>query len=170
MYETNKELRELQQLIESSMQKVGEQMRAIFHPPSQTLSGRQVSKHLKGIKHIALATVTSKSEPRVAPVDTIFIHGKFYTSTDKGAFKALHLAKRPQVSVCYFRGDDIAIIVHGKGEIIERTHPDFQEINKVWVKHYGSGVLDWSENGIYIRINPDKMFTHARIPKKFPAC
>ncbi len=168
MYETNQEFRDLQQLIETSMKGAGEQMRAIFHPPSQTLSARQVSKILKGIQHIALATVTSKYEPRVAPVDTIFIHGKFYVSTDKSAFRARHLLKRPQVSVCYYKGDEVVIIVHGKADLIEKTHPDFEAINKVWVDHYGSGVLDWSEQGIYIRVNPEKMFTHARDPKKFP--
>ena len=91
MYETRQELLEMQHLIESSMRGAGDQIRSIFHPPKQTLSAKQVSKHLKGIKHIALATVTSKSKPRVAPVDAIFIHGKFYTSTDKNAFKARHL-------------------------------------------------------------------------------
>ena len=61
------------------------------------------------------------------------------------------------------------IIVHGRADIIEKSNPDFEAINKIWVAHYGSGVLDWSKGGIYIRIDPDKMFTHARYPRKFPA-
>jgi general stress protein 26 len=166
LYETKQELHDLQQLIDSSMTGAGEQMRAIFHPPKETLSARQISKYITGIRHVSLATVTANSEPRVAPVDTIFIHGKFYTSTDKSAFRARHLIKRPQVSVCYFEGDDVAIIVHGKAQLIEKDHPDFEGINKVWVGHYGSGVLDWSDQGLYVRINPEKMFTHARDPKK----
>jgi len=167
MYETARDLNDLQCLLDESMEKAGPHLRSIFHK-KQELSPQQVSTYLQGIKHVAFSTVTSRGRPRVAPLGSVFLHGKFHGSTDMGSYRARHLKKRPWVNLVHFQGDDIAITVHGRAEIIDKNHRDFDGLNKEWVKLYGSGTLDWSPNGIYLRIIPETMFAHATHPEKYP--
>jgi hypothetical protein len=48
--------------------------------PERRLNARQVVRYLQGIKHVAFATVNERGEPRVAPLDGVFIHGRFTVS------------------------------------------------------------------------------------------
>jgi hypothetical protein len=65
VYETPQELEELQALIDRSFAGAGPHLLRIMKP-ERRLTARQVVRYLDGIKHISLATVTARGEPRVA--------------------------------------------------------------------------------------------------------
>ncbi|HEX5939349.1 MAG TPA: pyridoxamine 5'-phosphate oxidase family protein, partial [Dehalococcoidia bacterium] len=75
MYETEAELEALQALIDSSYERAGAHAKSII-TPERMLSARQVAR-LAGDKqvHLAMATVSSKGEPRVSPIDGLLLHG-----------------------------------------------------------------------------------------------
>jgi hypothetical protein len=74
VYETDDDLRWLQSLLEQNHARMDAYMRTIL-TPERTLTARQIVTYLRGITHVALATVTRSGEPRVAPLDGLFIRG-----------------------------------------------------------------------------------------------
>ncbi len=57
---------------------------------------------------MALATVTAKGEPRVAPLDGLFIRGRFHVGTGGAAARVRHLLRQPKVSLTLLGVDLIA--------------------------------------------------------------
>ncbi len=47
--------------------------------------------------------------------------------------------------------------------------PGVKEIDAVFKKHYGGSAFDWSDEGVYVRLDADRFFTYSRTPKKFPS-
>ena len=47
-------------------------------------------------------------------------------------------------------------------------HPDFQRLEDVFRASGCGSVLDWGE-GVYLRVEAEKLFTFARYPERFPA-
>ena len=80
VYETEDELAALQALLDRSYAAAGGHTRSII-TPERRLNARQLVRYLQDTKHIVVGTVTSKGEPRVAPVDGHFLHGRFYFGT-----------------------------------------------------------------------------------------
>jgi uncharacterized pyridoxamine 5'-phosphate oxidase family protein len=166
MYESDVEIIELQSLLNSSMDNAGPHVRSIFDR-NQWLSARQVCLHLHGVKQVAAATVTSKGEPRVAPIDAVFFHRRFYLSTDSKSLRARHLIKRPAVSVTYFEGADPVIIVHGKAMFIHKTDSEFGILDSEWIKAYGKSILELSQTVEFIRVDATTMLAYAFHPERF---
>jgi uncharacterized pyridoxamine 5'-phosphate oxidase family protein len=50
-----------------------------------------VVRFLQGTKHVAFATVNDRGEPRVAPLDGVFIRGRLTVSTGGEAARLRHL-------------------------------------------------------------------------------
>ena len=117
-------------------------------------------KRLSGVKQAAWTTVSSKSEPRVAPVDFVFIHGRFYLSTDLNSLRAKHLKRNPATSVTYFEDISFSVMVHGTGEIVRQNGKYYALARGLFVKHYGRKLIDSIPGIIFVRINPKLMFTH----------
>ena len=70
MYETDDEIRQLQELLTRSHAGMNPHMRAIL-TPDRALTARQVVTYLQGVKQVALATVsevTVTPAPKVAPL------------------------------------------------------------------------------------------------------
>jgi uncharacterized pyridoxamine 5'-phosphate oxidase family protein len=168
MYETEMELNDLQRLLDSSTDKAGTHIRSIFDD-GHRLSARQVCLHLQGVKQVAVATVSSRGEPRVAPIDAVFFHGKFYASTDVRSLRARHLAARPALSLTYFENADPTIIVHGRAEFVRKNQADFAALDSEWVKRYGTSVLGLSDTVFFIRVEPTRMLAYALHPERFPS-
>ncbi len=166
MYETEEELNELQFLLDRSMDNAGAQVRSIFRDEHR-LSAPQLSIHMRGIKQVAAATVSSKGEPRVAPIDSVLFHGKFYLSTDLKSLRAQHLRKRPAVSLTYFESADPVIMVHGVATFIEKDHPSFAGLDSGWIKAYGKSILELSGTVVFIRVEPKTMLAYAFHPERF---
>jgi uncharacterized pyridoxamine 5'-phosphate oxidase family protein len=136
--------------------------------PEYRLSARQVATYLQDTKHVAMATVTARGEPRVSPVDALFIRGRFYISTGGSSLRVRHLRVRPSISITHFVGDEIAVVVHGRATLIERGDPDAEMVNAEFTRVYGSSPYEWSPNTIFIRVDPERMLTYSRTPERYP--
>ncbi len=123
MHETEDDLLELQTLIDRSMAGAGEHLRTIFRPPEHTISARQLAALFQSARQVAVGTVNGRGEPRVAHVDAILLLGRFHFGTDAGSARIRHLRARPALSLAYFEGDDLAVLVHGTGTIIGEGDP-----------------------------------------------
>ena len=161
MYETDDEIRRLQALMDQSYEQAGSHTKDII-TPERRLNARQVVQ-LMGDKqqHLALATVSSRCEPRVSPVDGFLLHGVFYGLTSGASLRARHLKARPAISISCFRGDDFAITVHGTAELIRESHADFAAVDAEVKRIYGSSLVDWGEDTLAIRIHAERIITYA---------
>ena len=167
MFETEAELQKLQAMFDAHLARANKHMTNIV-TPERRLTARQVATYLQGTKHVAFATVTSKGEPRVSPLDSLFIHGRFTLSTGVEATKVAHLRRNPACSPVHVDGDRIAVAVNGTVEWITRDHPDHDEIHAAWTKNYDSDPYDWGEI-VFFRIEPGTMWAYAFHPEEFPA-
>ena len=142
-------------------------MRAIVHPGKYSLNAKQVVKLLDGMKTIAVAAPAPNGDPLVAPMDGWFLHGKFYFSSGSDAVRIRGLQKRARASVAYFEGERFLITAHGHAELMFKGHPGVTEIDAVFHDHYGGSAFDWSEEGVYVRLDADSFYTYSRTPKAF---
>jgi general stress protein 26 len=167
MFETDAELAELDALFQAHLDRANPHMLAIV-TPERRLNARQVARYLTGTNHVAFATVTSKGEPRVSPLDTLFIHGRFTLSTGGEATKLKHLRRNPACSAVHMDGDRIAVAVNGTVEWITRVHPDHDEIHRAWSKNYHSDPYSWGDEIVFFRIQPRSMWAYAFKSAEFP--
>lgn len=168
MYETEDELSWMQRLLDASSERAGAHLRSIFDD-GKRLSARQVSTYLQGVRQVAAAVVTSKGEPRVAPIDAVLFHGRFCLSTDSRSLRARRLARDPSISMTYFEEADPMIVVNGKVAFVRNDHPDFEAVDAEWTKAYGTSTLELSETVVFIRVEPARMLAYAMHPEKFPS-
>ncbi len=166
MYETEDEVRDLQALLDRSHAAMGEHMASIFKP-ERRLSARQVCNYLLDVKHLALATVTARGEPRVGPIDAFFLHGRFYFGSAKTSARYRHLVKRPACSAVHMVGEEIGITVHGRAAMVTHGDPGHdlyvQESNRVY------GTTGYSLGDVFVaRLEPERMYTFASNPAKYP--
>lgn len=167
MFETEAELAEIQAMFESHLAHANPHMTGIVTLERRP-TARQVARYLVGTKHVAFATVTSKGEPRVSPLDMLFIHGRFTLSTGGGTTKVRHLRANPACSAVHVDGDRIAVVANGTVEWIPREHPDHDEIHRVWSETYESDPYSWGDGVVFFRIQPSSMWAHAFHPGEFP--
>jgi hypothetical protein len=167
MWESAAELHAMQEVLDTSAERAGEHLRCIFDPPRHSLSAAQVATLFRGKKQIAVATVTARSEPRVAPVDALLIHGRFCFGTHVSSARVRHLRKRPAVTLTYFEQDDLAIIVHGCAQLVEHGQPGFTDLDQAFVTTYGGTLSTAEEGSVYICVDAETMFTFARHPDRF---
>lgn len=167
MDETPAEIAELQALFDAHLASANAHMRAIV-TPDRRLSARQVATYLQGTKHVAFATVTTRGEPRVSPLDALFIHGRFTLSTDSGSTRIAHLRHNPACSAVHVDGDRIAVVVNGAVEWLPREHPDHDEVHRIWTATYESDPYSWGAGVVLFRIQPQSMWAYAFHPDEFP--
>lgn len=166
MFETEAEIEMLQAMFDAHLARANKHMTNIL-TPDRRLTARQVVTYLQGTKHVAFATVTSKGEPRVSPLDALFIHGRFTLSTGIEATKISHLRRNPACSAVHVDGDRIAVAVNGTVEWITRDHPDHDEIHGAVMKNYESDPYDWGDIVLF-RIEPATMWAYAFKTEEFP--
>jgi uncharacterized pyridoxamine 5'-phosphate oxidase family protein len=167
MQETEEDIRALQELIDRTTSRMNPHMAGIVKP-ERRLTARQVVAYLQGIKHVAFATVNEKGEPRVAPLDGIFLRGRFHVSTGGAAARLGDLRRSPRCSLTHFSGDDVAVTVNGTAEIMGRDHPEIPSIEPVYFELYESSPFSWGEGVVIIRVEPTSMWTFAFHPERFP--
>ena len=126
--------------------------------PDRSLSATRLAAKLQGSLTVALATVTAAGEPRVAPINALFIRGRFYVPTIRGAARARHLARRPAVSLSYFEGETLAVIVHGQARAIGTEDAEFAALDQTQVDCGNKSVTGWGE-GIYLEVEPEVIYT-----------
>ena len=162
----------LQELLDASIARAGEYLRRSFRMPQHSLNAAQLTNHLEGEPiTIALATVTSKGEPRVAPVGAIFHAGRFAVPILRTAARVKHVRRNPAVSLSLDEDNDFAVIVHGKARVVQ----DGDEFDALVARQRATGeggtVLSWGprEEVAFLVVDPDVMFTFARYPDRFPS-
>jgi uncharacterized pyridoxamine 5'-phosphate oxidase family protein len=162
MHESNQEIQELQRIIDRSSARMGPHARSIMNPKKWSISAMDICDYLVGIRHLAVATVNSKGQPRVAPVDGWFVHARFVFSSSSDSIRMRHLERNPSVSTTHFAGDDVAVIVHGEAELIDSSHKEAEYLGRVVGELYGSSPFSWGEGVVLARIEPDTMLTYSR--------
>jgi general stress protein 26 len=164
LYETEAELSELETAIEKSKSKSGDHLDSLFGQ-GEWLSGRQVAHRLQGIGNVALATVNSKLEPRVAPMEAALFHGKFYIAVQRDSTRVRQLTRTPSASLTYTRDDDVLITVNGNATFVLRGEPEFAGLDAEWSKKYGRSV---SDTVVFIKIEATHIVAFALNPELFP--
>jgi uncharacterized pyridoxamine 5'-phosphate oxidase family protein len=167
MLESEDDVRELQALFDRTFARANPHLLKIVKP-ERRLNARQVVRYLQGTKHVAFGTVNERGEPRVAPLDGVFIRGRFTVSTGGRAARLRHLRANPACSAAHVDGDTIGIVVHGRATIIGRDDEGVEEIEPVWREIYGSSPFDWGEGVVFMRIEPSSMWAYAFRPESFP--
>jgi hypothetical protein len=167
MRESADDLAWLEGLLGRSIEGAGAFLRSSFEMPEHSLSAAQLVRYLEGIPTVALATVTAKGEPRVAPIGAVFWRARFHIPTVATAARTRHLRARPAVSLTHYAGNDLAVLVHGRASIVTPAESLFGELDAYHREHTGGqGVSDWGE-GVFLRIEPDVLYTYARYPEQF---
>jgi hypothetical protein len=166
MLETAEELGNLQQLLDRSMAGAGEHLRGII-TGERRLSAADLAGRLQGMRLLTVATVTADGRPLAGPVDGYFMHGTFWFSSGRNSVRMRHLAARPVVSATHLPGEELAVTVHGRAELLELRDPAAAELRQAMLDWYvprqGPEFESWLNalDAVAARIEPAKMFTFA---------
>jgi uncharacterized pyridoxamine 5'-phosphate oxidase family protein len=167
MFESDGEVRKLQALLDRTLTHANPHLLRIVKP-ERRLTARQVVHYLQGTKHVAFGTVNERGEPRVAPLDGVFVRGRFTVSTGGRAARLRHLRANPACSAAHMDGDTVGIVVHGRATIIGQGEEAADELEPIWRNIYGSSPFDWGEGVVFMRIEPSSMWAYAFHPEQFP--
>lgn len=148
MRETAVDLERLQRLLDDSVERASPFLRSSFEMPERSLSAEQLAARLDGSLTVALGTVTARGEPRVAPINAFFLRAAFYVPTVAESARARHLARRPAASLTYFEGTSLAVIAHGRVEILTAEHPAFGELDETQVAIGSESPREWQAGGV----------------------
>jgi general stress protein 26 len=169
MFETESELASLDALLGASFETAGAHLVGIISP-ERRLSGIDLTRYLVGVRHLVLATVTAKSEPRCSAVDGLFIHGRFWFTTSGDSVKARHLEHRPALSAAHVVGDDVGVFVHGRARIVRGGPGEADELRPYWTEVYDSSPEDWVStpgDARYVEIVASSMYSYAFSRERF---
>jgi uncharacterized pyridoxamine 5'-phosphate oxidase family protein len=158
VHETAEDLERLQGLLDDSYAAAGDHLRSIFSP-QRRIPAADLAELLTGVQVLALATVTARGEPRVAPVDGLFFRGRFHFGSAHNSARFRHLRARPAVSATHLRGEEVAVIVHGTAQEIDTSAPDQAGFRSLLEETY-PGWASWASDAPYAVIEPAKMFTY----------
>ena len=164
MRETPNDIAWLDGVLTQSIERAGPYLRTSFRMPSHSLSAEQLVAALDGILEVAIATVTAKGEPRVAPTAALFYRGHFCVPTLAASARVTHLKRQPAVSVTYYEGVDLAMIVHGRSQFIPDGGGDFTALSDLQLEVSESTVRQWGADPLYIRVVPDVIYTYTSKP------
>jgi uncharacterized pyridoxamine 5'-phosphate oxidase family protein len=157
VHETDDDLRELQALLDASHAGAGPHLRSIFSD-ERRIPAAELPALLPGVQVLALATVTARGEPRVAPVDGLFFRARWYFGSAQNSARFRHVRARPAVSATHLRGEELAIVVHGRAVEIDTAASEHAPFRTHLLETY-PGWEDWGAGAAYARIEPTAMFT-----------
>src|SRR6476646_7166911 len=158
------ELDNLQRLLDRSMAGAGEHLRGII-TGERRLSAAELAARLQGMRLLAVATVTADGRPLAGPVDGYFLHGTFWFSSGRDSVRMRHLAARPAVSATHLPGEELAVTVHGRAELVELRDPAAAQLRQAMLDWYvprqGPEFESWLDalDAVAARIEPAKMLT-----------
>jgi uncharacterized pyridoxamine 5'-phosphate oxidase family protein len=167
MYESEEDLRRLRELLDRTMARANPHLASLVSP-KRRLTAQQVVRYLQGTKHVAFATVNERGEPRVAPLDGVFVRGQFTVSTGAEAARLRHLRVNPACSAVHMDGDRVGITVHGHATILQERDEGVEELDRIWTEIYGSSPFSWGEGVVFMVIEPTSMWAYAFHPEEFP--
>src|SRR6185312_1032738 len=164
MLETRAELAQLQELMDASMAAAGPHISSII-TAERRLTAAQLCEQLTGMRLLSVATVTADGRPLAGPVDGYLLHGSFWFSSGRDSVRMRHLAARPAVSATHLPGEELAVTVHGRAELLELRDPAAAELRQAMLDWYvprqGPEFESWLDalDAVAARIDPAKMFT-----------
>jgi uncharacterized pyridoxamine 5'-phosphate oxidase family protein len=159
MHETAADLRVLQDLLDRSHANAGPHLRSIFSD-ERRIPAAELPALLPGVQVLALATVTARGEPRVAPVDGLFYRGRFPFGAAQSSARFRHIRARPAVSATHLRGEELAVVVHGRAVEIDPRGPGEEGFRAYLNETYpGWDDADWAAGAPYAWIEASAMFT-----------
>jgi hypothetical protein len=109
---------------------------------------------------LSLATVTADGRPIVGPVDGIFYRGAFHFGSSPDSVRFRHIRARPQVSAVYLPGEELAVTVHGRAEMVDVGGGFRETLLEIYVPRYGpEWETEFLDSGpLYARIEAERMF------------
>jgi general stress protein 26 len=155
-HETSEDLAELQRLLDRSHSSAGTHLQRIFSE-ERRVPAAELPERLRGAQVLALATVTARGEPRVAPVDGHLYRGKIWFGSAPDSMRFRHIRARPAVSGAITHGEEFALVVHGVAHEIDYEAPEHEGFRDYLAEVYGG--TDWARGNPYAWIEPSKMFT-----------
>ncbi|MFL5665760.1 MAG: pyridoxamine 5'-phosphate oxidase family protein [Ktedonobacteraceae bacterium] len=165
MRETQEDIERLQALLDTSIERAGAFLRRSFQMPQHSLTAQQLIDCWLDVQTVALATVTTRGELRVAPIGSLLYRGEIYIPTVATAARTHHVMKRPAVSLTLFRENELAIIVHGSAAIIAPDHVDFETLENLLYVSIHTKAGEWGE-GVYLHIQAEAIYTYNRHPHR----
>jgi len=165
MRETQEDIERLQALLDHSIERAGAFLRRSFQMPEHSLTAQQLIDCWLDVQTVALATVTTRGEPRIAPIGSLLYRGEIYIPTVATAARTRHVMKRPAVSLTLFRENELAIIVHGSAAIISPDHADFETLETLLYASTQTKAGEWGE-GVYLHIQAEAIYTYHRHPHR----
>jgi GNAT superfamily N-acetyltransferase/general stress protein 26 len=165
MRETPEDIEGLQALLDTSIQRAGAFLRRSFQMPEHSLTAQQLINYWLDVQTVALATVTTRGEPRIAPIGSLLYRGEIYIPTVATAARTRHIMKRPAVSLTLFRENELAIIVHGSATIISPDHAEFETLEDLLYASTYTKAGEWGE-GVYLHIQAEAIYTYNRHPHR----
>lgn len=159
MHETNTELAELQELLDRSYRTAGKHLLSI-HREDWRLGAEEICSTLRGVCVLNLATIDAQAAPMVAPVDGLFLGGKFWFSSGPDSVRFRHIRRNPRVSAAYTVGEEISIVVHGNANEIDTSTGDYERFHDYCLEVYGPKYDDWGYwgNAPFAWIEPNRMY------------
>jgi hypothetical protein len=169
MYETAEEMQALDALLERSYERAGAHLTSII-TPERRLSGADLVSYLTGVRHLVVATVNARSEPRTSGADGLFLHAKWWFTSSSSSLKARHLEARPACSVTHLRGDDLGVFAHGSVRVVRGATSESAALVPIWTEVYGSSPEGWTETPAdlrYFELTATSMFCAAHTREAF---
>jgi len=166
MFESPTELADLQRLLDASFKLAGERM-LVAHTPGQRLTAQQLAG-FRGVRLVAVASVNTKKEPRVAPRSAAFLHGRFYLAANTKSTMVRRLWVDPAVAITYFE-NHLLIVGHGSVGFLRRGEPQFSSISPEWTKAFNGGKNALEGIDIFLRVDATHLVAFAQHPGRYPA-
>ena len=159
VHETTFDIERVQHWLDESYARSGEHLRSII-TPERRLSAEEVCAELKGMTLLSLATVNSRCEPMVGPVDGVFYKGNLWFGSAENSLRFWHIRARPQVSATHTRGEELVVTVHGVPHEIDKASGDYEDFKECLREVHGSDWDSWGcwETAPYAWIEPRVMF------------
>jgi hypothetical protein len=142
MHETPDDIDRVQRLLDESYERSGEHLRSII-TPERRLSAEEVCAELKGMTLLSLATVNSRCEPIVGPVDGILYKGNLWFGSAGNSLRFRHIRARPHVSATHTRGEELVVTAHGQAVEIDKTLGDYEDLKECLREIYGPEWDSW---------------------------
>ena len=159
MHESPADLERIQQLLDESHRSMGEHMRSILSP-ERRLAARELVDRLQGMRLLSLATVTSKGQPRVGPVDGLFYRGQFWFGSAPESVRFRHIRRQPSVSAVHLESEAFAVTVHGTATLIDVNASAHRGFRDYCLEIYGESWHEWGAPAQYARIDAERMYTY----------
>lgn len=134
-----------------------------------TMNQAEIDSFLQQPRHAVVGTISRDGAPQLSPVWYIYEEGCFYIGITSDTAKYRNLRRDPRISLCIDGGrEDVrTVMVAGRAELYEKTHP--LQVAMRWrlithyiadpeeARRYAESSKDW--DAVLVVVTPDKLIT-----------